>query len=86
MGCTADRIVLPYRNQTVIERGPCYHCWFTDTFKDPYKATFTIVTFLMMLGMIKMLCCQCCCKTKDGRYIDVAGVILGTANKEHTWK
>ena len=63
---------------------PCYHCWITNSLKNPVYATFIIVICLMSLGMIKMLIAQCCCRTKDGRPIDVVGVILGTTSAEHT--
>ena len=76
----------PFWEPAVVVVGPCYHCWFTDSFKNPYTATFSVVVLLVCLGMGKMLCMHMCCRTKDGRQIDVAGVILGTTNKEHTQK
>lgn len=63
---------------------PCYHCWFTNSFKDPYTCTFSVVLLLLMLGMMKMLCMFCCCRTSDGRYVDIAALLLGTASEEHT--
>lgn len=87
--CTADTMTIveiDAEQTNVVAVGLCYYCWFTDTFKDPYTATFTVMVLLMSLGMIKMICCHACCKTKDGRYIDVAGVLLGTTNAEHSFK
>lgn len=86
VGCTADRLhkLLNVSKPFIIP--PCYHCWFTDTFKNPILAFFTIMITLMSMGMIKMLCCECCCKTKDGRFIDVASILLGTTSDDHTWR
>lgn len=83
--CTAERNPAIH-NITFQYTGLCWYCWLTNSLNDPGRATFTIITFLMCLGMIKMLVCQCCCRTKDGRFIDVAGILLGTANPDHTWK
>ena len=65
---------------------PCYYCWILNSFKEPYNAAFTIITFLTSLGMIKLLCTECCCKDRAGRYFDVAGILLGTTSREHTMK
>ena len=72
-----------YRPKVVVVY-PCYHCWFTDSFKDPYTCTFSVALLLMMFGMMKMLCMFCCCRTSDGRYVDIAAMLLGTASEEHT--
>ena len=63
---------------------PCYHCWITNSITNPVTLLFMIVIILLCIGMLKMLIGQMCCRTKDGRPIDVVGVILGTANREHT--
>lgn len=73
-------------NKTKIYVKPCYYCWLLNTFKDPYNAVYTVVTFLMSLGMIKLLCVESCCKDKAGRYIDVVGLLLGTTDSDHTWR
>ena len=74
----------PFDDAIIVEHKPCYHCWFTNSFKHPVSATFTVVVFLMAVGMCKMMFVHSCCRTKDGRYIDVAGIIMGTASEEHT--
>lgn len=73
-----------YYKPKIVTLHPCYHCWFTDSFRDPYTCTFSVVLLLMMLGMMKMLCMFCCCRTSDGRYVDISAILLGTANQEHT--
>lgn len=73
-----------FHKPKIITLHPCYHCWFTDSFRDPYTCTFSVVLLLLMFGMMKMLCMFCCCRTSDGRYVDVSGILLGTANQEHT--
>jgi hypothetical protein len=65
---------------------PCYYCWILNTFKDPFNGAFTIIAFLTSLGMLKLLCTECCCKDRAGRYIDIVGLLLGTTNKDHTFK
>ena len=74
----------PFDDVIVIEHKPCYHCWFTNSFKHPATGTFTVIVFLMAIGMCKMMFVHSCCRTKDGRYVDVAGIIMGTASEEHT--
>ena len=69
-----------------IVKPTCYYCWILNTFKDPASLIYTIITSLMALGMIKMLCTECCCKDAAGRYIDVVGIILNTTDSEHTWR
>lgn len=93
LGCTkrmlSDLTSNPYwldQQKKKIYIKPCYYCWLLNSFKDPYNAVFTIVTFLMSLGMIKLLCTECCCKDRAGRYIDVVGLLLGTTHKGHTYK
>jgi len=62
----------------------CYHCWFTDSFKNPVSATFVIIMILLCIGMGKMFFVHFCCRYKDGRPIDVVGIVLGTTNLRHT--
>ena len=47
-------------------------------------ATFIVVVLLLCLGMGKLLITNWLCRTKDGRPIDVVGIMLGTASIEHT--
>ena len=84
--CKEKEYLNPFWEPKVIVIKPCYHCWITDPLTHPVYATFIIVIILLCLGMIKMLILQSCCRTKDGRPIDVVGVILGTASAEHTKK
>lgn len=72
------------RRQILIK--PCYYCWILNTFKNPANAAYTIIIFLMSLGMMKLLCTECCCKDSAGRYIDVVGLLLGTTDKSHTYR
>lgn len=51
---------------------------------SPVLIVFMVVMILLSIGMLKMLIGQACCRTKDGRPIDIVGIILGTANAEHT--
>ena len=81
--CRSQYLDIFYRPKVVVVY-PCYHCWFTDSFKDPYTCTFTVALLILMLGMMKMLCMFCCCRTSDGRYVDIAAMLLGTASEEHT--
>jgi len=62
----------------------CYHCWFTDSFKNPVSATFVVVMILLCIGMAKMFFVHFCCRYKDGRQIDIVGIVLGTTNIRHT--
>ncbi|XP_065882454.1 hapless 2-like [Dysidea avara] len=62
----------------------CYHCWFTDSFKNPVSATFVTIMILLCVGMGKMFFVHFCCRYKDGRPIDVVGIVLGTTNMRHT--
>ena len=79
-----DEYLNPYWEPQVIIIKPCYHCWITNSITNPVTLLFMIVIILLCIGMLKMLIGQMCCRTKDGRPIDVVGVILGTANREHT--
>ena len=81
--CRSEYLDHFYKPKVVVVY-PCSHCWFTDSFRDPYTCTFSVVLLLIMFGMMKMLCMFCCCRTSDGRYVDVAAMLLGTANQEHT--
>lgn len=74
----------PYWTPEVIVIAPCYHCWITDSFTHPVYASFMAIIGLLSLGMLKLLLTNWLCKTKDGRPIDVVGIILGTASMEHT--
>ena len=74
----------PFDDPVVVEHKHCYYCWFTNSFKHPATASFTIVVFILAIGMCKMIFVHSCCRTSDGRYIDVAGIIMGTANEEHS--
>ena len=65
---------------------PCWYCWILNTFKNPANAVYTIVMMLLSLGMIRLLCMECCCRDKAGRYYDVAGILLGTTSTAHTYK
>lgn len=82
--CKDGGYVNPYWEPMIITVESCYYCWITDTFKSPVNLTILVVILLLSLGMTKMLIGQVCCRTKDGRPIDVAGVILGTTNMQHT--
>ena len=76
----------PFWNPPVIikEEEFCSHCWFTDSFKNPVSAIFMTVMILLCIGMAKMFFVQFCCRYKDGRPIDVVGIVLGTTNMQHT--
>ena len=81
-----DEYLNPFWEPTVIIIEPCYHCWITNSFKNPVLLAFMTVMFLLSIGMLKMLISQACCTTKDGRPIDVVGIILGTTSASHTRK
>ena len=73
-----------FGEREIIEKKICHHCWLTNNLKNPATALFCIVMLLMSMSMCKMLCMFCCCRTSDGRYIDVAGILMGTTDEEHT--
>lgn len=79
-----NEFVNPFWEPKVIVIKPCKYCWLTNTITNPYNLTFMIVVGLLALGMTKMLCGHICCRTKDGRPIDVVGILLGTTNQFHT--
>lgn len=74
----------PFWIPEVIVIRPCYHCWITNSLKNPVYCMMIVIVLLMSLGMIKMLIGHCCCRTKDGQPIDVVGIILGTTHRDHT--
>ena len=82
--CKGTEFVNPFWEPKIIVMGPCQHCWLTNSLKNPFHAGFIVLVSLLTLGMVKMLVAQTCCRTKDGRPIDVVGVILGTTSIEHT--
>ena len=82
--CTEGGYINPFWEPKVVTVESCTTCWIMDTLKSPVNMTIMIVMVLLSLGMAKMLIGQFCCRTKDGRPIDVAGVILGTTNMQHT--
>lgn len=84
--CTKNEFLNPFWEPPVIIIEPCYHCWITNSLKNPVYLTFIVVIVLLSVGMTKMLIGHMCCRTKDGREIDVVGILLGTANFEHTRK
>ena len=52
--------------------------------KRPSIAAMVAVVLLLSLGMLKLLVLHTCCKTKDGRPMDLAGLVLGTTDMKHT--
>uniref|UniRef100_A0A1X7UMY0 Generative cell specific-1/HAP2 domain-containing protein n=1 Tax=Amphimedon queenslandica TaxID=400682 RepID=A0A1X7UMY0_AMPQE len=82
--CSNEQYLNPYWTPEIIVIEPCYHCWFTDPLTHPVYATFIAVVLLLCLGMGKLLITNWLCRTKDGRPIDVVGIMLGTASIEHT--
>lgn len=87
--CTAERLKPEFPNpfygeREVIEKKICRHCWLTNNLKNPVVAFYCVMLILVSMSMCKMLCLQLCCRTSDGRYIDVAGILMGTTDEEHT--
>eukprot|EP00731_Ephydatia_muelleri_P027288 Em0019g161a len=76
--------VSPLWKPTVIVVQPCYFCWITRPMKRPSIAATVALVLLLSLGMLKLLLLHTCCKTKDGRPMDLVGLVLGTTNMEHT--
>ena len=52
--------------------------------RRPPIAAMVGVVILLSLGMLKLLVLHACCQTKDGRPIDLAGLLLGTTDMQHT--
>ena len=84
--CEDHNLQNPFWTPDVVIREICTHCWFTDSLKSPFSLAVFILVCLLSLGMMKMLFMHICCRGKDGRPIDILGVLLGTANREHTKK
>ena len=82
--CTDDDKLNPFWTPEVVVRKECYHCWFTDSLRKPYSLSAFVLICLLTLGMLKMLCLHTCCRAKDGKPIDLIGILLGTASREHT--
>ena len=82
--CTEDKYQNPFWTPDIVIVEPCTYCWFTDALKSPFSCSVLVLVCLLSLGMFKMLCLHTCCRAKDGRPIDVVGIILGTVSEEHT--
>ena len=84
--CSENEFLNPFWEPPIVVIEPCYHCWITNSLRNPVHLTFIVIIVLLSVGMGKMLIGHMCCRTKDGREIDVVGVLLGTTNFEHTRK